>query len=136
MRELLVFISIVVGVVFSGNVNSPFDPDPDPRDPTGISLELGKQSFSKQHLSKYRLKSSELYLPRNILPIHYKLKIRPILQSPNLEEVLTAAGSVEILVKCVEPTDTILLHAQTRGHIKIDGNTLRVTSNGLKSWIR
>lgn len=92
--------------------------------------ENGKEKISaKRRFSLLKIKDSELFLPRNVVPISYKLKIRPILESDNPEEVLTAPGSVTIIVRCDAVTDTITLHANTKQFVNIlRENLLHVSS--------
>ncbi|OXA64588.1 Aminopeptidase N [Folsomia candida] len=94
--------------------------------------ENGKEKISaKRRFSLLKIKDSELFLPRNVVPISYKLKIRPILESDNPEEVLTAPGSVTIIVRCDAVTDTITLHANTKQFVNIlRENLLHVQQTG------
>lgn len=89
---------------------------------------IGKQNLNSfAQFPKLKIKSSELFLPRNVVPISYKLKIRPILEHSNPTEFLTAPGSVEILVRCETATDSITLHAHTKEYVTIFEDSLKVS---------
>lgn len=90
-------------------------------------FELKKQAIAKQHASKLRLKSGELFLPTNVVPKSYHIKIRPILDSSDPEEIYTAPGSVTIVFECTSPTNSITLHAQTKEFIHIVEQSVRVS---------
>ncbi|ODN01105.1 Aminopeptidase N [Orchesella cincta] len=75
--------------------------------------------FPKERIdeTKYKVKSgpdpdpTHKYLPPTTKPISYDLTLRIILDSELDEEELTAPGSVNIRIKCLEATDQIVMHA-------------------------
>lgn len=75
--------------------------------------KLGAEE-SKSPLKSPPVSTIHKYLPRTTWPIEYRIKMTMILESEYEEEELMAPGSVGILVKCIEATNEIVLHANTK----------------------
>jgi hypothetical protein len=86
------------------------------------------------------LQSQNVRLPKSLSPIHYNLRIRPILNEPLGDPTqFTAPGLVEILLKCVTATNRITLHSE---EIVIDHTAITVSSlvttirkSPIETWI-
>lgn len=66
-------------------------------------------------------------LPNEVIPVHYDLKLRPILDNlPGDFTQWTAPGSVTILVNCVQNTTNITLHSEVTS---INTNLVKVSTS-------
>ncbi|KAK5649364.1 hypothetical protein RI129_000393 [Pyrocoelia pectoralis] len=64
---------------------------------------LLNETLNKQDFEDFRLS-------RTIYPLHYRLRIHPFLEEPNINN-FTFNGEVTIVIHCSEPTNSIILHA-------------------------
>lgn len=76
--------------------------------------KTGHEEVFEKPLKSPTVSTIHKYLPGSTRPSAYDIKISMILESEIEEEELKAPGSVKILIKCVVPTNEIVLHANTK----------------------
>ncbi len=76
--------------------------------------KTGHEDVFEKPLKSPPVSTIHKYLPGTTRPIAYDIKISMILESEVEAEELKAPGSVKILIKCVQPTNEIALHANTK----------------------
>lgn len=67
--------------------------------------------------------SARFRLPNQIIPKHYDLRIRPILQGDPNVTPFVAPGRVQITVECLQATNDLVMHA---AELTIDEPSVRV----------
>lgn len=85
-------------------------------------------SLLEMEVNEEELPSARFRLPNQIIPQHYKLQIRPILQGDPMVQNFTAPGTVQITVQCRQATRELVLHA---AELVINSLSIRVRADFL-----
>jgi hypothetical protein len=91
--------------------------------PLQLDPLIGLPAFATDSHSQAK-QSSPVRLPTNVVPSHYTIEIRPIVdKAPEDPQQFTAPGRVEIRLRCVTASQNITLHAD---EIEIDHEKVEV----------
>ncbi len=103
-KNMAIFLNFLATLLLIGFTNS--------SPPLQLSPFTGFENEEWYHPPGVGIAFEGIRLPQNIEPLHYDLKITPIIHLP-LDDSLqfTAPGEVTIRIKCLNVTDRITLHS-------------------------
>lgn len=97
-----------------------FSPDPDPEATTNKAAAPDSSGSDKKDQPQHDTTSKkDVRLPRTVLPIHYDVRLFPVLEKGNF----SILGQVSIDLQCQMETDRIVLHS---ADIVVDPQSVKV----------